>query len=218
MTGACAVAARPPARDAPGDRPETGARPGRRCAGCPRASPGPGRPASASASRIARTWFVGRQYQSIAARGATSVEDSGPSRRIRSSNSITSASCSRNVLVRRASRVPIPGHAVPGELGRRDEREALVVGLVQPAVLVQERIGPLPPIAVDARGQDQVVVAAGHVDRVELDGPEPLEDGLDRRRLGRQGSRRREQMAANEESARGRTVDRLGGGHEAMVA
>ena len=62
------------------------------------------------------------------------------------------------------------------------------------------------------------MVAAGHVDRIELDRPEPLEDGLDRRRLGRQGSRRREQVAPNEESARGRTVDRLGGGHMTMVA
>ena len=51
-------------------------------------------PASPSASRIARTWFVGRQYQSMAARGATSVELSGPCSRIRSSSSSTSGACS----------------------------------------------------------------------------------------------------------------------------
>ena len=36
-------------------------------------------PASASASSSARTWLVGRQYQSIASRGSMSVDDSGPS-------------------------------------------------------------------------------------------------------------------------------------------
>ena len=43
---------------------------------------------------MARTWLVGRQYQSIAARGATSVDDNGPSVRIRSSSSSTSGACS----------------------------------------------------------------------------------------------------------------------------
>ena len=37
-------------------------------------------PASASASSSARTWLVGRQYQSMAPRGSMSVELSGPER------------------------------------------------------------------------------------------------------------------------------------------
>ena len=39
---------------------------------------------------------MGRQYQSIAARGFTSVEDRGPSARMRSTSSSTSGACSSN--------------------------------------------------------------------------------------------------------------------------
>ncbi len=53
-------------------------------------------PASASASSTARTWLVGRQYQSIAARGSMSVDDSGPLARMRASSSSTSGACSSN--------------------------------------------------------------------------------------------------------------------------
>ena len=53
-------------------------------------------PASPSASKSARTWFVGRQYQSIAARGFTSVEDNGPSARIRPRSSSTRGAWSSN--------------------------------------------------------------------------------------------------------------------------
>ena len=170
----------------------------------------------ARASRMARTWLVGRQYQSIAARGATSVEDRWPSLRMRSSSSSTSALCSTKVVRSCSLAVPVPGDAVPRQLGGRDEGEALVVGLVDPALLVQEGVGPLAAIAGDPRRQDEVVVAPGDLERVELDRTEPLEDGLDRRRLGRQRPRRRQQMAAHEEPARGRAVDRLGGrGHSA---
>ena len=58
-------------------------------------------PASPSASRIARTWFVGRQYQSIAARGSTSVELSGPSR----ADPVEELLDERSVLVERAALV-----------------------------------------------------------------------------------------------------------------
>ena len=53
-------------------------------------------PASASASRIARTGLVGRQYQSIASRGSRSVDDVGPWVRMRSSSSSTSGPWSSN--------------------------------------------------------------------------------------------------------------------------
>src|SRR3954451_21696625 len=54
-------------------------------------------PTVASPSRIARTWFVGRQDHSIAARGSTSVDAIGPVVRIRSRSSSTSAACSSKV-------------------------------------------------------------------------------------------------------------------------
>jgi hypothetical protein len=55
-------------------------------------------PPSARVSRSARTWFVGRQYQSIAARGSISIDDVGPIVRIRSRSSSTSGACSSKAL------------------------------------------------------------------------------------------------------------------------
>src|SRR3954452_15833583 len=54
-------------------------------------------PTGARPSRIARTWFVGRHDQSIAARGSTSVDAIGPVVRIRSRSSSTRAACSSKV-------------------------------------------------------------------------------------------------------------------------
>src|SRR4051794_30053666 len=54
-------------------------------------------PTVASPSRIARTWFVGRHDQSIAARGSTSVDAIGPVVRIRSRSSSMRAACSSKV-------------------------------------------------------------------------------------------------------------------------
>ncbi|MEP6639707.1 MAG: hypothetical protein ABJC39_10200, partial [Chloroflexota bacterium] len=72
----------------------------------------------------------------------------------------------------------VPADPVVGELRSGQQREALVVGLVQPAILVQERLGPGAPIAGDPREQDEVVVAAGDLERVELERAESLHDGL----------------------------------------
>jgi len=75
-------------------------------------------PASASASRIARTGFVGRQYQSIASRGSTSVDESGPI----AANTLQELLHERRVLVERRVVVPctgpLPGQPVERELRR----------------------------------------------------------------------------------------------------
>ena len=183
-------------------RPGTGARSGRRRAGCPRGATIAMIPASASASSSARTWLVGRQYQSIASRGSTSVDDSGPL----VADPLEQLLDERRVLVERAAAVrlvaAVPRDPVPRQLGRRHDREHLVVRLVQRAVAVQELVRPGAPVAVDARQQRQVVVAAGDVDRVELQRPEAVDDAHHRRRLGRQRPRRREEVAGDEEPPR----------------
>ena len=78
-------------------------------------------PASASASRIARTWFVGRQYHSMAARGSMSVEDEGsagpdPVEQLLHEGPVL---VERRVAVRLA--LPIPSDPEIRELRGRDE-------------------------------------------------------------------------------------------------
>ena len=85
------------------------------------------------------------------------------------------------------------------------------------ALVVQQRIGPRPAIAIDAGGQHQVVVAAGDVQRIELQRPEALDDRPHRIGLWREAAWRRQEVARDEESARGRTVDGAGIGHPPMV-
>ena len=73
--------------------------------------------------------------------------------------------------------------------------EALVVRLVQAPVLVQPVVGPLAPVAGDAREQDEVVVPAGDLERVELERAEAVDDPQDALRLGRQRAGGREEVA-----------------------
>ena len=61
------------------------------------------------------------------------------------------------------------------------------------------------------------MVPAGHLERVELERAEALDDPHHRRRLGRQGARRREEVATDEEAARGGAVEPDRGGHRPMV-
>ena len=63
---------------------------------------------------------------------------------------------------------PVPDPAIERELGDGHDVEALVVGLVQAPVLVQPVVGPLAAVAGDTGEQHQVVVATGHLERVEL--------------------------------------------------
>ncbi len=61
------------------------------------------------------------------------------------------------------------------------------------------------------------MVAPGDVERVELERSEAVHHRHDRRRLGGQGARRRQQVAGGQEAARGRTVQLDPGGHRPMV-
>ena len=114
----------------------------------------------------------------------------------------------RRVLVERLAAmvlVPaIPGDAVPRQLGGRHDREHLVVRLVQGTVAVEEVVRPRPAVAVDAGQEDQVVIATGDLERVELQRAQAVDDAHDRARLSRQRARRGEEVARDEEAPRDR--------------
>ncbi len=141
--------------------------------------------------------------------------DVGRGQRPVSSDPVQQLLDQRGVLVERATvvldAIDVPGDPVPGQLCRRDEREALVVGLVQLARLVQVGVGPGPAIAGDPRQQQQVVVAPGDLERIELEGPEAIHDPQDAGRLGRQRTRRGQEVALDHEPPGD------GGGHGSMV-
>ena len=127
----------------------------------------------------------------------------------------------RGVLVEDAAvvrgAVEVPGDPEPGQVGRGDEAQALVVGLVENPLVVEEIVGQLAAVARDAGEEDEVVVSTGDLEGVELDRAEPLENGQDPVATGRQGPRRGEVVAQGEEPARGRGRDRQGRGHRPMV-
>ncbi len=70
----------------------------------------------------------------------------------------------------------VPGEAVPWQLAGREDAETLVVGLEEEAAVVQQVLGPRSPVAGDARVEHEVVVAAGHLERVELERAEAVYD------------------------------------------
>ena len=114
--------------------------------------------------------------------------------------------------------MPIPGLAEPGQFVGGQEAEALVVGLEQRPLVVEQRLRKRAPVVGDACRQHQVVVAAGHLERVELDGAQPLEDREHALRRRRQRARRVEQVAADEEAPGGIAGDAdRRGRHPAMV-
>src|SRR6266567_3031130 len=53
--------------------------------------------------------------------------------------------------------IQVPRDAVPGKLRGRHQAQAFVVGLIEPALAIQQVVGPLAPVSVDAREEDQVV-------------------------------------------------------------
>ena len=61
-----------------------------------------------------------------------------------------------------------------GQLGCGHDPQTLVVGLVQGARVVQVCVRPAPAVAIDAGCQDQVVVAPGDLERVELERAQPI--------------------------------------------
>ena len=127
----------------------------------------------------------------------------------------------RRVLVEDAAgllgAVEIPRDPEEGQVGRRDDAEALVVGLVEDALLVEERVGQLAAVARNAGEENEVVVPAGDLERIELDRAEPLEDGQDPSRPGGRdrGGARKWRSARNRRAVSGVIVE--GRGHRPMV-
>ena len=70
----------------------------------------------------------------------------------------------------------VPGESEPGQLAGGQQAEHLVVGLEELASLVQEGVRPGRVVVAHPGVQDEVVVAAGHGQRVELDRAEAGED------------------------------------------
>ena len=169
-------------------------------------------PASASASRTARDFSVGPQYQSMASLRSRSAVEMGPSRRIRSRSSATWSPWSTEDLALVGAAGPVPGQAMPGQLARREDAEALVVGLEQEAPLVEQVVRPRAPVAGDAGVEDEVVVAPGDLERVELQGAEAIHDGEDALLGGRQRARRGEEVAEHQEAPRDGGGQRVRGG------
>jgi hypothetical protein len=93
-------------------------------------------------------------------------------------------------------------HAEPRELFRGDEREPLVVRLEDPAPFVEE-VAPRGVVVRDARVEHEVVVPARHRDRVVLDRAEPPEHLEHRVRPTLEQACGCEQLALDEEAARG---------------
>jgi hypothetical protein len=104
--------------------------------------------------------------------------------------------------------VPAPGRAEPGEVVRQDERQAFVDRLENLTLLV-ERIARRGVVAGDARVQHEVVVPAGHRQRIELDRAQLAEDVEHSHRTALERSGRREEVPSDEEAPR-----RLGGDRE----
>ena len=140
-----------------------------------------------------------------------SVEDSGPPVRIRVEQFLHEGRVLVECRIAVRDNVPIPGDPVVGQLGGRDERQALVVCLVELARAVEERVAHVAAVAADPREEDQIVVAPGHFERVELKRPEAFDGRHHAHRTGRQRARRSQEMASDEEPPRGRRADRSGG-------
>jgi hypothetical protein len=90
------------------------------------------------------------------------------------------------------------------------------VGLEQQVVAVQQLIGQLAAVAGDAGLEDEIVVTAGYVQRVELERAEAAHDDQNAFRRSGQYARGREQVANGQEAARYCEADLRG--HDAIVA
>ena len=126
-----------------------------------------------------------------------------------------SAACSATSPPAQPSAHGLPGDPVVGQLARRQQVEGLVVRLEQQPPAVEQLVGQLAAVAADPSLEHEVVVAAGHLQRVELQRAEPIDYGQDALRRGGQRARRREQMADGQEAARHGEADLLG--HGAIV-
>ena len=97
---------------------------------------------------------------------------------------------------------PVPGEAVPRQLTGREDAETLVVGLEEEAAVVQQVVGPGSPVAGDAGVEHEIVVAAGHLERVELQRAEAVNDRENALLGVRQRPRRGEEMPEHQEASR----------------
>ena len=109
----------------------------------------------------------------------------------------------------------LPGNAVVGQLTRRQQIEGLVIGLEQEPAAVQQLVCEVAAVTGHAGLEDQVVVAAGDVERVELKRAQTIDH--DQNALRRCGQRtwRRQQVTDGQKPARDRETDELG--HSAIV-
>jgi len=111
--------------------------------------------------------------------------------------------------------IQVPRDPVPRQLRGRHQAQALVVGLVERALAIQEVVGPLPLVSVDTREQNQVVIATRDVEWVELHRPEAFEDAQHAGGLRGQGAGRSEEVAEDQVAARDLVRNRPG--HRAML-
>jgi hypothetical protein len=105
------------------------------------------------------------------------------------------------VLGEDARRARAPRRPEPRVLARQDEREPLVGRLEDLAPLVEE-LAPARVVAGDARVEDEVVVAAGDRERVELHRPPAAEDLERAVRAALERARGGEHVACDEKSPR----------------
>ena len=108
---------------------------------------------------------------------------------------------------------PVPGEAMPRQLARGQDAEALVVGLEEEAPVVEQVVCPGSPIAGDAGVEHEVVVSTRHLERIELQRAETVDDRENALLGVRQRSRRGEEVTDDEESARDGGGQWARGGH-----
>jgi hypothetical protein len=92
--------------------------------------------------------------------------------------------------------------AEPREFPRRNEGETLVERLEYLASLIKE-VAPCGVVIGNASVEDEIVIPAGHGERVELDRAEPAEDLEHGIGSAFERPRGREEMVRHEEATRG---------------
>jgi hypothetical protein len=106
------------------------------------------------------------------------------------------------VLGKDARPAPARRHAEPPEFPRRNEGETLVERLEYLALLVKE-VAPCRVVGGNADVEVEIVIPAGHGERVELDRAEPAEDLDHCIGSALERPRGREEVVRDEEATRG---------------
>src|SRR5262249_46265451 len=110
------------------------------------------------------------------------------------------------ILLERLRGPPAQDPAEPGELAHRHEREPLVVRL-EDLLPRPKLVAPGRVVVRDPRVHDEVVVATGNRNRVELDGAQPAKDLEHRGQATSDRASGREELARDEEAPRGLSAD-----------